>query len=245
MKSNIIKVLCLAALTIGVSGTTQAQFRHFRQSVYLNGALPTGQFGNHVDASHTTVPLTYTQAGKDAVLGFGLGYRASYRFDIGMGEVSPFLGADVFWNMIGGDWRDAYLDANMDAPSYFNIPVLAGISYCYDELNTQFPVIPFGEFGVGADMMIITHEGTSVKADANNYYAYKPSTTVAWMIGAGVYLGNYVSVGAYYFGLGKHPVDYTSRTIDRNPVAAAQVALAEGRQTRTAGTFALRVGFHF
>ena len=245
MKSNIIKVLCLAALVFGMSSASQAQFRHFRQSIYLNGNLPTGQFGGSVSALHTSVPLTYTEAGKEAMLGFGAGYRVSYRFDIGMGEVAPFIGADIFWNMLGSKWRDVYLDSMMTAPSYLNIPLMAGITYSYDELNTSFPVIPFGEFAVGADMMMITQEGKSLKEDASNYFAYKPSVSVAWMLGAGVFLGNYVSVGVYYYSYGKHPVDYTDRTIERNPVAAAQVAASTGRQTRTAGTFALRVGFHF
>lgn len=244
MKSTIIKVFCLAALMLTIGTTSQAQFRHFRQSVYLNGVLPTGQFSSAAETNlltNTHVPLTYTNAGKAAMIGFGAGYRASYRFDIGMGEVAPFVGADLFWNMLDADLRDEYLQANMNAPTYFNIPIMAGISYNYDELNTTFPIIPFGEFGVGADLMMITREGSS-----GNYFAYKPSTTVAWMLGAGVFLGNYVSVGAYYYGLGKHPVDYTKSTAENNNVAALQLADPNAkRQTRTVGSFALRVGFHF
>ena len=237
MKSNIIKLLCISALVFGFSTASQAHFGLFRPSVYLNGVVPTGDFGSNYTG--TTVPLTYTDAGKSAMIGFGAGYRVSYRFPIGMGEVAPFVGADLFWNMLSSDLRDDYLQGNMDAPTYFNIPIMAGISYNYDELNTQFPIIPFGEFAVGADVFMITREGGS-----GNYFAYKPSTTVAWMLGAGVYLGNYVSVGAYYYGLGKHPVDYTKNTTDNNAIAAGQVALL-GRQLRTVGEFALRVGFHF
>lgn len=241
MKSNIIKVFCLAALMLTVGTASQAQFRHFRQSIYLNGAIPTGQFSGAVTADAITgshVPLTRTDAGKGAAFGFGAGYRASYRFDIGMGEVSPFLSGDFFFNMIKSDLRDEYATAYMDAPMYFNIPILAGISYNYDELNTRFPIIPFGEFGVGADIFMITSEGAN-----NNTFSYKPSTTVAWMVGAGVYLGNYVSVGAYYYGLGKHPIDYTQKTLDNNAVAALQNTTME-RQLRNLGTLAIRVGFH-
>lgn len=236
MKSNIIKVMCLAAAMLAFSTASQAQFRHFRQSLYLNGAIPTSDFGNSTSGN---VPLTFLDAGKGAMIGFGAGYRASYRFDIGMGEVAPYISGDLFWNMLSGDLRDDYLQANMDAPTYFNIPIMAGISYNYDELNTRFPIIPFGEFGVGADIFMITREGAS-----GNYYAYKPSTTVAWMLGAGVYLGNYVSVGAYYYGLGKHPVDYTPKTIKDNAIAYAQ-DIAYGRQLRNIGSVALRIGFHF
>jgi len=245
MKSTFTKVLCVAVLLLATGITAQAQFRHFRQSIYLNGVLPTGGFASDVDASHTIVPLTNEQIAKAAIVGFGAGYRASYRFDIGMGEVAPFIGADLFWNMISGEWSDKYLNANMTTPSYMNIPVLAGVSYHYDELNSRFPIIPFGEFGVGADMLIITREGTSVSNNPNTYYAYKPSIDVAWMLGAGVYLGNYVSVGVYYYGLGKHTIDYTDRCLDKNSIAAAQNALATVRQTRTVGEAALRIGFHF
>lgn len=245
MKSNIIKVLCLTAVLFSAGINSQAQYRHFRQSVYLNGVLPTGQFGGSIDATHTSVPLTFEQVGKSAVIGFGAGYRANYRFDIGLGEVAPFIGVDLFWNRINGKLQDQYRDSLMTAPTYLNIPLMAGISYCYDELNTRFPIIPFGEFAVGADMMLITREGTTVKNDPANYFAYKPSFDVAWMLGAGVYLGNYVSVGAYYYGLGKHTVDYTSRTIKENAVARLQVENSTNRETRSVGSVALRIGFHF
>jgi len=248
MKSTFTKVLCIAVMLLATGITAQAQFRHFRQSIYLNGVLPTGAFASQVDANQSIVPLTNEQVGKGAIIGFGAGYRASYRFDIGMGEVAPFVGADLFWNMIDSKWSDKYLNASMTAPSYLNIPVMAGVSYNYDELDTRFPIIPFGEFGVGSDMLLITREGTTVKDDPNNYYAYKPSFSVAWMVGAGVYLGNYVSIGAYYYGLGKHTVDYTSRCIDKNPVAALQAAndaANQTRHTRTVGELALRIGFHF
>ncbi len=245
MKSTFTKVLCVAVLLLATGISAQAQFRHFRQSIYLNGVLPTGDFASTVDASHNFVPLTNEQIGKAAIVGFGAGYRASYRFDIGMGEVAPFIGADLFWNMISSEWSDKYLNANMTTPSYMNIPVLAGVSYNYDELNTRFPIIPFGEFGVGADMFIITREGTTAKTNSSTYYAYKPSISVAWMLGAGVYLGNYVSVGVYYYGLGKHTIDYTDRCLDKNSVAALQNAAATIRQTRNIGEMALRIGFHF
>lgn len=243
MKSNFIKVLCLAALMLTFGAESQAQFRHFRQSIYLNGVLPTGDFGSAVSANSVTgtqVPLTFINAGKGAMVGFGAGYRVSYRFDIGMGEVAPYVGGDLFWNMLNGDLRNDYLQGKMTAPTYFNIPIMAGISYNYDELNTNFPLIPFGEFGVGADIMMVTREGSS-----GNYFAYKPSTTVCWMLGAGVFLGNYVSVGAYYYGLGTHPMDYTAKTLKDNTYASLQDETTGERQLRNIGSFALRVGFHF
>ena len=135
-----VKVLCLTAMLIGVGSAAQAQFR---QSVYLNGNIPTGDFAS--DASTVSdgtiaalvgngVPLTYEQVGKDASVGFGLGYRASYRFDVGVGMVAPFANVDFLWNTISGKWRDKYSDAYYSTPTYFNIPFLAGVTYIYDEL---------------------------------------------------------------------------------------------------------------
>ena len=239
---KIVKVMCLAALMLSAGTMAQAQFR---QSVFLNGNLP---FFGRVSSNHTSVPLTYEEIGKDASIGFGLGYRASYRFDVGVGEVAPFVGADIFWNMIKGKWRGIYLDSTFTTPTYLNIPIMAGVSYFYDELWND--ITPYAEFVIGADLMIITREGLG--ASENNgtkYYAYKPNVALTWMIGAGAWFGRHVSAGIYYYGFGTHPIDYTSKTINKNAVAALQVNANElnghGRETRSMGSLALRIGFHF
>ena len=238
-------MMCLSALMVGLGTVANAQFR---QSVYLNGNLPTGSFAGNVSSSHTTVPLGYEEIGKDASIGFGMGYRASYRFDVGVGEVAPFAQVDLFWNMIGSSWRNKYMDLDYTTPTYFNIPVMAGVTYFYDELWND--ITPFGEFGVGADLLMITREGKGVKENNGTlYYAYKSNFAMAWMIGAGAWFGRNVSAGLYYYGLGTHPIDYTDKTMNKNSVAAAQVAannLANhGREKRSVGSLALRIGFHF
>lgn len=240
-----VKILCLAALIVGTSFSASAQIR---QSVFLNGNLPTGSFADKVSDNHTIVPLTYEEVGKAASLGFGLGYRVSYRFDVGYGMVAPFVQADVFWNTINSTWNDKYLDANYTAPTYFNIPLMAGVSYLYDQLWND--ITPYGEFGVGADLLWITEEGKP--ASQNNgtlYYAYAPNFAMSWMVGAGAYFGRHVSVGLYYYGMGKHAIDYTSATLSKNSVAKTQLDLNNlanhGRETRTVGSIALRIGFHF
>lgn len=69
------------------------------------------------------------------------------------------------------------------------------------------------------------------------------------MIGAGAYFGEHVSAGLYYYGLGKHTIDYTQGTLDDNMAANAQVTANEaagmGRQQRSVGSVMLRIGFHF
>lgn len=242
---NVVKLLGISLLLAGMASHANAQFR---QSVYLNGVLPTGQFAQNVSSGISNVPLGIKEIGKDAALGIGASYRISYRFDVGMGEVAPLVEASLFWNMIGSDWRDKYGNSNYGIPTYFNVPVLVGITYFYDELWND--ITPFGEFGVGADWMKITREGKGASDDNGlYYYAYKGNIAMAWMVGVGAMFGRHVSAGIYYYGLGKHYVDYTDKTVEKNATAAAYDALrkagAETRQSRTVGELALRIGFHF
>lgn len=235
---KLLTLLSLAILMIGTNGIANAQFR---QSIFLNGNIPTGDFNSK--ANSNTVPLTYTEVGKDAAVGFGLGYRISYRFDVGVGEVAPFLNGDFMWNTIGGGWSDKYSDAYLNSPTYFNIPILAGVSYIYDELPWG-DISAFGEFGVGTDLFWITSEGSK-----DLRYAYKSTFSFSWMLGAGAYFGRHVSAGIYYYDMGKHNIDYTQKTLDNNIIAKGQVianeAMGMGRQRRSVGSFMLRIGFHF
>lgn len=247
---NVTKTLILALIfsfQFSIFNSAQAQFR---QSVYLNGNIPTGDFassasnGPVLNPAYTTgVPLTYEQVGKDASIGFGLGYRASYRFDIGYGQVAPFANIDFMWNTIAGSWSDKYSDAYFSAPTYFNIPLLGGVTYIYDDLPWN-DIKAYGEFGIGTDFLWITSEG-----DDNFRLSYKATFAFAWMLGAGAFFGEHVSAGLYYYGMGKHPIDYTQGTLDDNVAANTQVtandAAGMGRQQRSVGSIMLRIGFHF
>jgi hypothetical protein len=226
----------------------------FRQSIFLNGGLATGQFASKVNTNRVdifgvtftdaTVPLYREEIGKAATPGFGLGYRASYRFDVGMGEVAPFVQADVFWNFIKSEWSDKYIQAKGKAPNYFNIPVMVGVSYLYDELWND--ITPYAEFGVGADLFIIGSEKIVNPIDGKTYtYSYKPTVALSWMFGVGTYFGRHVSAGVYYYGLGKHVVSYTTKTYNSfNEIM--KTAIDKGTvPTRTVGELALRIGFHF
>lgn len=240
---RLVKVICLAAV-MTVAGThAQAQFR---QSIFLNGALPTGQFAKDVNTDRgilgDQVPLYREDIGKDATPGFGLGYRISYRFDVGMGEVAPFAQADFFWNFIGSKWSDKYIQAKGKSPNYFNIPIMLGVSYLYDELWND--ITPYAEFAVGGDLFIIGSEKVTI-ADKSCTYAYKPTVALSWMFGLGAYFGRHVSAGIYYYGLGKHNIDYTKGTLENNMYADLHNQTLTSRQKRTVGSIMLRIGFHF
>ena len=253
---KIVKVLCLGAMLIGTAANAQ-----FRQSVYLNGNIPTGDFASDasngptlIAAYNTGVPLTYEQIGKDATLGFGLGYRVSYRFDVGYGMVAPFVQADFFWNSISSSLSSEYRSARADAtPTYINVPVQLGVSYLYDQLWND--ITPYAEFGIGVDGMFITSEGpchwTTLTGSTVNSakYSYDPSFAVAFSFGLGAYFGRHVSAGLYYYGLGQHTINYTKKTIDEGltdiPLASQRNYFLANPTSRSVGSFALRIGFHF
>jgi hypothetical protein len=246
MKSAFTKVLFLSALILGTSSVAQAQFR---QSIYLNLGLPTGGIASSVSTPHA-IPLTYTEICKDARIGFGGGYRASYRFDVGTGEVAPFAQVDLFWNTINGDLSDEYTQARAEhTPAYFNVPIQVGVTYLYDELWND--VTPFGEFGLGTDILMISSEGPCTLTDAlgnqttSPKYAYKLNSKFSFSLGAGAYFGRHFSAGIYYYWMGKHTIEYTDKTLDRLPVAEQTAYNTGNVETRTVGTLALRLGFHF
>lgn len=270
---KVLTSMCLAALMAGIGMSAQAQFR---QSIFLNGEAPVGAFASGVNSSRyaqyynarstqafANVPLGYQEIAKGATAGFGAGYRASYRFDVGVGMVAPFAQADFYVNFSNGDIREEYSKFRGDAPTYFNVPIQVGISYMYDELPMD--IIPFGEVGLGADMLFITKEGNCQYRDLTNNvqhtltYGYKSSTSFAFSIGAGAYFGRHVSAGIYYYFLGTHALDYTKGTANNlqnilapaadqpnnTPTYSEYDYYQDNPENRTIGTFALRIGFHF
>lgn len=236
---KVVKTLFLTAMLMGIGTAAQSQ-TYLRHSIFLNGNIPTGDFASSASANSATpngVPLTITQIGKDASIGFGLGYRANYHFNVGVGQVAPFLGIDFLWNTLGGGWSEKYSDSYMSTPTYFNIPILFGVSYIYDQL--PWPSIrAFGEFGLGTDFLWITSEGKGDVEDGERYY-YKGGFAFSFMLGAGCYFGEHVSAGLYYYGLGTHEIDYTQATEKQHSMAGI------GRQRRSVGSVMLRIGFHF
>jgi len=236
IKMSKIKKLSALAVLIFAGITAQAQLSHLEQSFFLNGNIPTTDFGQ----SYTAVPMTQDHMASDAIMGMGFGYRASYRFDIGFGEVSPYLHADFQWNAISGDHRDAYTLQSCKTPTYFNVPLFAGVNYRY-QLTEIFT--PFAEFGLGADFLFITKEGG---ASGIPTLKYKTTSAFAWQVGLGTFLGQHVSASLHYNGYGKHTIQYTSKTVDDIQGTIYQPASTiQTSQLRRIGVLSMRIGFHF
>ena len=231
-KSNSIKRLVAVALFATFATAGHAQLT---QSFYLNGTLPTGQFNDKITLNETLPVMGRDQIGQNANVGLGATYRIGYRFDIGYGEVTPFAEGSFYWNRIKGSSRDAYDNQRSTDPHYFNIPISIGINYRYPVTNL---ITPYAEIAMGYDFFSITGEGWKDKTGFP-YYRYNAGNSLCWQIGAGTHLGDYVSVGLTYYGLGKHMIDYNtkhSQGLGLDPNATTV--------HRRIGLLAIRIGFH-
>ena len=73
---------------------------------------------------------------------------------------------------------------------------------------------------------------------------YKTSPKFAFQIGLGSFFGEHVSASLHYSGYGKRAIKYTDKT--EIPHALAEIEEANpGVQSKKAGLFSLRIGFHF
>ena len=257
-KYYTFKSLCLLAVFVFAGFGAKAQFSHLEQSFFLNFNAPMSQFSDDVakNALGEYLPMTRFNVGKNASFGFGLGYRISYRFDVGFGEVSPYIHGDFQWNRVKADVREQYLDAgNGSAPNYFNIPIYVGVNYRY-QLSDIFT--PFGEFGIGPDIFMITKEVGSYNREVLQPGAtetttenvdlklrYKTTTNLAWQIGAGSYFGQHVSLSVHYSGYGRHAIQYSSGTELPTDELKAEDAAVTKTETRGIGLLTFRIGFHF
>ncbi|MBQ9639040.1 MAG: hypothetical protein IJV22_05755 [Bacteroidales bacterium] len=232
MKRLSLKTLCLAAMMFIAGANVHAQLE---QSVFLNLALPGAQLNDKVSLAPGQYCLGIDNIGMDATAGFGLGYRTGFRFDVGFGDVTPFVSADLFWNRVKSDVRDNLSLNDGKSANYLNIPLMIGVNYGY-QLTDVFR--PFGEFGLGYDMFLITGEGAK-SSSVLPYYKYSTKGTFAWQIGAGCYFGSHVSAGIHYYGFGKHSVSYRKNSTFLPTDNQSATVL------RSAGAWTLRIGFHF
>lgn len=254
-KSSTIKSLCLAVAFVFSGFAANAQLTHLEQSVFLNFNAPSPNFGGDLsNEPFSGVPLTRFRAGSCAGFGFGLGYRITYRFDVGFGEISPYIHADANLNWVKSDIRDDFMTKANDgtAPKYINIPIFVGVNYRYqlDEIFT-----PFAEFGLGPDFFFITKEKGTVNTPINQLdgttetigdfnLKYQSSSKFAFQLGLGCYFGEHVSVSFHYSGYGKRAIKYTAKT--EIPEALAEIEAADtGVQSKNVGLFSFRIGFHF
>ena len=235
--TNKFKALALTAILCFAAQTAKSQLE---QSVYLNAGIPTSQFSSNPAIPATQPLMGREYIGTDATMGLGFGYRAGYIFNIGYGEVTPFLNADLFWNQLRSERRDNYATASIKTPQYFNIPLMLGVNYRYGLTDI---ITLFGELSVGYDIAIITSEG--IKDNPLGFYRYKVGGANAWQIGAGSYFGNHFSISIHYYSLGKHTVNYNYDNSMAGTGVDPSYVTSHNPVLRKMGTFNIRLGFHF
>lgn len=237
-KHICIKSLCVALVFFCASFTAKAQ--QIETSVYLNGTLPVGQFNDQVELTEfgQFTPMNRTNVAQAAAGGLGFTARFGMWFDVGVGQLQPFVEASFLWNNSRKYVRDIYdnnerndtMKSYPTAPQYFNIPVMLGLKYRYD---ITADLRPFAELGIGYDLLIITKNGYP-----SERYSYKMNGQLCWMGGLGTYLGEHVSATLFYMGLGSHRIEYTAKSFkpEGDDFNATK---------RSLGVLGLRVGFHF
>ena len=239
-KNKHLRVLCIIAILSFVGVRAQAQ--EFVTSIYLNGLLPTGEFNDKVEAYsplRNAAGMDRDIIAKGAAAGLGGTVRCGFWFDIGYGQLQAFAELSFIWNAVNKDIRNTY-DNNYKGdecpivPTYFNTPMILGLQYRYDLTGI---IRPYAELGFGYDVLFITGNGYKT---AKPWYTYKPSGNLGWMLGAGTYLGEYVSVGLVYQNYGSHRIDYTAKSSDRGDGSTPDYT-----ERRSLGEFGIRVGFHF
>ena len=256
---NFFKRLCLGAALVAAGVMAQAQ--GITQSAFLNFGFPTGQFHEQA-VPEAGYLLTKDYIGTNAGAGIGFGYRAGYSFDVGVGDVTGFLDANLFWNRVRNDVRSNIITNNGKSSYYFNIPILLGVQYTYP-LTDVFR--PFAEFAVGYDLFRVAPEGwkdNQVASQGKLYAKYSVGGAFAYQLGAGCYFGEHVSASLNFFGLGQHTINYNEKRTSRelyNPQplkddAGNPILGPDGNQLmsnvnnnnvmRRANVLAIRIGFH-
>lgn len=245
IKSNYLRGLCVAVAMFFVAFGAQAQ--RFETSLYFNGVLPVRQFNdqvNLVDVFDNFTPINRTDIAKGASAGLGATGRFGMWFDVGYGQLLPYVEASFLWNATKTKYRDIYDDntkndslrATPVAPNYFNVPLLLGLKYRYEIT----PIIkPFLELSIGYDAMFVSSNGYRHNENTTNmWYSYKPTGAMAWSVGVGTYFGDNVSLGVYFVNFGSQRIEYTKRS-DRPDADNYTV------EKRKLGELGLRIGFHF
>lgn len=225
MKS--IRKILVAILLIASFTTVSAQDR-IGLSIHLGGALPMGQF---TKSPSYVIPCALGDKGS-AIFGASLGLRYNYTFagtgieDTGVGI---FVSADAMWNYINKDVKNAYDRLKCTKPMYLNVPIILGVSWTSDFVNS--PVNVWAEAGIGCDLFLKTTEGWS-----GNTVSYVMNPEFACEGGIGLLFIKRISLGVHYYWLGKQDVRVKGVDYGDGFLAAPQMAIH---------MMEFKVGFHF
>lgn len=199
---HVKRVFTLCAIILSISSAAIAQNGF---TLRAGGNFPVGAFGKGERMSDLALSKDNATFG-----GAGIGFNAGIKYQLGLiGDLSAFATADLFYNGLNNDIKEAYADAEESAtlPAYINTPLMAGIHYTLlDLLGLSLWV----EAGAGANFRHITK--SAVKATIGDFISgnaettYDTGATFAWQAGLGVSLSHTFTLGVHYYSFGNTPI---------------------------------------
>lgn len=211
-KNNIMKRLILSVLTavmIFLSADLSAQTNGF--SLHIGGTMPMGSFAQSSNAF-----LDYGSGQAAAANGFAIGAKAQYSFPIPIvRRLKAMLTVDLLYNGMQNEAKnnlegygnmDGYFETS--APSYYNIPIMAGVNLSPLVLG---PIKLYGEIGMGVNFRMVSDMQRVFEVKASDgstrqfagTVSFDNAATFAFQLGIGLCFLNRVSVGLSYYNLGR------------------------------------------
>ena len=254
MKRHTPLVLFVLLLTAGGCNQTAAQ-------IYVNAhggiTLPQGFYADSRMSDHEWMLAQGHQHKAGAGRGWAAGIELSYAMPFHT-NLEAVLTGDFMQSGMSRDVQDYYEQTRtlrysqcsqyeMTLPRYRNIPVMAGVRYCYP-LTVLFDL--YGEALAGinhrtiSDWTLAFTDGnwTAVDgqefADYNNVKIcrYNTATTFAYRLGVGILIKKMVSVGASFCVLGRAPLSWEQEEITRYSIYGE---MRENRNTNRIDYFSL------
>lgn len=211
-KNNVMKRLILSVLTavmIFLSADLSAQTNGF--SLHIGGTMPMGSFAQSSNAF-----LDYGSGQAAAANGFAIGAKAQYSFPIPIvRRLKAMLTVDLLYNGMQNEAKnnlegygnmDGYFETS--APSYYNIPIMAGVNLSPLVLG---PIKLYGEIGMGVNFRMVSDMQRVFELKASDgstrqfagTVSFDNAATFAFQLGIGLCFLNRVSVGLSYYNLGR------------------------------------------
>ena len=225
----------LFALLLTAGGCRQASAQLY-VNIHGGMTLPQGYYADSRMSDHEWMLAQGHQMKVGAGRGWAAGIELSYAMPFHT-NLEAVVSSEFMQSGVNRDVKDYYEQVyalrysqcsqyEMTLPRFRNVPVLAGVRYCYP-LTKLFDF--YGEAMAGLNIRMISDwtlaftdgNWTAVDgqefADYNNVKIcrYNTATTFAFRLGAGVLINKMVSVGASFNMLGRAPLSWEQDELTR------------------------------
>lgn len=232
MKAKLFFAVSMIALSVtGVSAQSKM--------VYGGFSFPHGYFEE--DDYSKNIFFGGKEGG--AATGFNVGFKYFQPFSVP--NLNWYVSAELFYNGLTSDLKDdiedniGTNDIDLKYPSYFNIPVLAGVQYSVAELNKDISLWVEGGLGVNCRLIssLKIEEENSGEGEAE--ISFDNDFLFAFQFGGGIIINKNISVGLAYYNLGSDKIRGVSK-VDNND----DKKIKSSKELSTS-TIALRIGYIF